>query len=54
MSIKPTDEAVYTDEEIAHLRDELAKRMLNTPPQPLKPKASGGKPKIPPREPRSK
>ena len=41
MSIKPTDEAVYTDEEIAHLRDELAKRMLNTPPQPLKPTLPG-------------
>jgi hypothetical protein len=28
----------FTDEEIARRRDELAKRMLNMPPQPLKPK----------------
>jgi hypothetical protein len=28
----------YSDEEIARRRDELAKRMLNMPPRPLKPK----------------
>jgi hypothetical protein len=28
-----------SQEEIARRRDELAKHMLNTPPQPLKPKA---------------
>jgi hypothetical protein len=28
----------FSEEEIARRRDELAKRMLNMPPQPLKPK----------------
>jgi hypothetical protein len=32
----------YSDEEIARRRDELAKRMLNMPPQPLKPKSKDG------------
>jgi len=32
----------YSDEETARRRDELAKRMLNMPPQPLKPKSKDG------------
>jgi hypothetical protein len=35
---KPKSEMVLTDEETARHRDELAKHMLNMPPQPLKPK----------------
>jgi hypothetical protein len=30
----------FSDEETARRRDELAKRMLNMPPQPLKPKSA--------------
>jgi hypothetical protein len=30
----------YSDEETARRRDELAKRMLNMPPRPLKPKSA--------------
>jgi hypothetical protein len=30
---------VYSDEEIARRRDELAKQILNTPPRPLKAKS---------------
>jgi hypothetical protein len=33
---KPEEE--FSEQETARRRDELAKRMLNTPPQPLKPK----------------
>jgi hypothetical protein len=32
-----------SDEEIARRRDELAKRMLDTPPQPLKPRSKNSK-----------
>jgi hypothetical protein len=32
----------YSDEETARRRDALAKRMLNMPPQPLKPKSKDG------------
>jgi hypothetical protein len=34
---KPLDSS-FSDKEIARRRDELAKRMLNMPPHPLKPK----------------
>jgi hypothetical protein len=34
---------VYGDEETARRRDELAKRMLNMPSQPLKPKIDKSK-----------
>jgi hypothetical protein len=32
----------YSEKEIARRRDELAKRMLNMPPKPLKPKLKDG------------
>jgi hypothetical protein len=35
-------EEPYSDEETARRRDELAKRMLNMPPRPLKPKIKDG------------
>jgi hypothetical protein len=34
------DSNEYSDEEIARRRDELAKRMLNMPPHPLKPNSA--------------
>jgi hypothetical protein len=37
MKNKPSETSGYSDEEIARRRDELAKRMLNMPPKPLKP-----------------
>jgi hypothetical protein len=41
---------LYSDEEIARRRDELAKRMLNMPPRPLKPKLKGGTKANPPKK----
>jgi hypothetical protein len=41
---------VYSDEEAGRRRDELAKRMLNMPPQPLKPKSKIGKKADPPKK----
>jgi hypothetical protein len=40
--VKKGSELPIDEMEIARRRDELAKRMLNTPPQPLKPKAEDG------------
>jgi hypothetical protein len=40
----------YSDEEAARRRDELAKRMLNMPPQPLKPKSKDGTKANPPKK----
>jgi hypothetical protein len=38
MDGEPLPEDDFDENEIARRRDELAKRMLSTPPQPLKPK----------------
>jgi hypothetical protein len=38
----------YTNEEAARRRDEVIKRMLNTPPQPRQQKARTAKPKTRP------
>ncbi len=38
MSGTPTDQDELTEEEIQRRRDKIAKRMLNTPPKPHKPK----------------
>jgi hypothetical protein len=39
---KPQDDS-YSEEEAARRRDELAKRILKTPPQPRKAKQDSGK-----------
>ena len=49
-SHKPSKDEPYSDEEIARRRDELAKRMLNMPPQPLKPKSKDGTQANPPKK----
>jgi hypothetical protein len=48
MPKKPNDK--YSDEEAARRRDELAKRMLNMPPHPLKPKPKDGTKENPPKK----
>jgi hypothetical protein len=40
----------FSDNEIARRRDELAKRMLNMPPHPLKPKSKDGTKANPPKK----
>jgi hypothetical protein len=40
----------FADEETARRRDELAKRMLNMPPHPLKPKSKDGTKANPPKK----
>jgi hypothetical protein len=52
MSNPKSDQAseVYSDEEAARRRDELAKQMLNTPPRPLKPKSKVGAEANPPKK----
>jgi len=45
---KSAQEPEISDDEIARRRDELAKRMLNMPPRPLKPKSKDGTTASPP------
>jgi hypothetical protein len=40
MADAPGNEEAYRPEEVARRRDELARRMLNLPPQPFKPKTN--------------
>ncbi|VTZ50323.1 hypothetical protein MPC4_220053 [Methylocella tundrae] len=42
--LNPSDDP-NSEEEVARGRDKLAKRMLNTPPQPLKPKGDASQKK---------
>ena len=41
MSDTPKDQDELTEEEAAKRRDEVLKKMLNTPPKPHKPKEKG-------------
>ena len=41
MTDTPKDQDELTEEEAAKRRDQIARRMLNTPPKPHKPKATG-------------
>jgi hypothetical protein len=49
MNVKKPEEE-FSEQETARRRDELARRMLNMPPQPLKPQSKDGTKANPPKK----